>query len=176
MLKKHIWELERPDIETYRKLDKISVVLVLDNIRSLNNIGSLFRTADAFLIEEIMLCGISATPPSIEIHKTALGAEDSVKWSYFGDTKDAVSYLRESRYTICSLEQVNGSVALEKYIPKPDGKYALIVGNEVNGVDQGVVDQSDVCLEIPQFGTKHSLNVSVSAAIAMWHFFKAIKL
>lgn len=176
MEKKKIWELGRPDVDTYRSTAKLPLVLVVDNVRSLNNIGSLFRTADAFLIERIILCGISATPPSVEIHKTALGAEDSVAWEYFVDTREAVKSLQETGFTVCALEQVKGSVPLQDYRPQPDRKYAIIVGNEVDGVLQDVVNAADVCLEIPQFGTKHSLNVSVSAAISMWHFFKSLHL
>lgn len=174
MQKKKIWELERVDIDTYRATRKLPLVLVVDNVRSLNNIGSLFRTADAFLVERICLCGISATPPSVEIHKTALGAEDSVAWSYHSTTPDAINALKTEGFTICTLEQVKGSVGLQDYAVKDGGKYAIVIGNEVDGVDQAVVDASDVCLEIPQFGTKHSLNVSVSAAIAMWHFFNQL--
>ena len=175
MEKKRIWELGRVGIEEYRQVEKLSLVLVVDNVRSLNNIGSLFRTADAFLVEEILLCGISATPPSVEIHKTALGAEDSVAWRYFSSTADAVADLSRRGYTVCCLEQVKGSVALNDYSPDATGRYAIVVGNEVDGVMQEVVDMSNVCLEIPQFGTKHSLNVSVSAAIALWHFFNILK-
>lgn len=176
MDKKKIWELGRPGLEEYRKTEKLKLCLVVDNVRSLNNIGSLFRTADAFLVECIYLCGISSTPPSIEIHKTALGAEDSVEWKYFRDTVEAVSELKESGYKICALEQVKGSTELQNFQVDPTGSYAVVIGNEVEGVGQEVVDKSDVCLEIPQFGTKHSLNVSVSAALALWHFFKGMKL
>lgn len=171
MEKKRIWELGRPGIEEYRRKEKLRLCLVVDNVRSLNNIGSLFRTADAFLIERIYLCGISSTPPSVEIHKTALGAEDSVEWGYFDDTLKAVRELKSKDYTLCSLEQVKGSVELQGFRVDPSGKYAIVVGNEVEGVGQDIVDASDICLEIPQEGTKHSLNVSVSAALAMWHFF-----
>lgn len=171
MEKKSIWDLNRDDVATYRAKDKLPMVIVLDNIRSLNNIGSIFRTADAFLVEEVMLCGITACPPSPEIHKTALGAEDSVKWSYHASTLDAVAELHRRGYTLCCLEQVKGSVKLESYHPGRTQGYAIVVGHEVNGVAQEVVDAADVALEIPQHGTKHSLNVSVSAAIAMWHFY-----
>lgn len=176
MDKKKIWELGRPGLEEYRETDKLKLCLVVDNVRSLNNIGSLFRTADAFLVECIYLCGISSTPPSIEIHKTALGAEDSVEWKYFRNTVEAVSELKESGYKICALEQVKGSTELQNFEVDPAGSYAVVIGNEVEGVGQEVVDKSDVCLEIPQFGTKHSLNVSVSAALALWHFFTEMKL
>lgn len=175
MEKKRIWELGRDSVEAYRGKAKLPLVLVLDNVRSLNNIGAMFRTADAFLVERIVLCGISSPPPSPEIHKTALGAEDTVAWSYFPSTLDAVAALRADGYTICTLEQVKGSVSLPDYTADPAGRYALVVGNEVDGVDQRVVDASDVALEIPQHGTKHSLNVSVSAALSLWHFFLQLK-
>ncbi len=171
MDKKRIWELGRDNAETYREKKKLPVVLVVDNVRSLNNIGAMFRTADAFLVEQVVLCGISSTPPSPEIHKTALGAEDTVRWSYYHDTMEAIDTLRANGYRICCLEQVKGSIELQKFKVSNAEKYAIIVGNEVDGVDQLVVDASDVALEIPQYGTKHSLNVSVSAALSLWHFF-----
>lgn len=175
MEKKTIWDLGRPTVDQYRSRPKLPLVLVADNIRSLNNIGSLFRTSDAFLVERILLCGISATPPSAEIHKTALGAEDSVGWTYYEHTSDALAALRAEGYTICCLEQVKGSIPLDEYRPEPRGRYAVIVGHEVDGVSQEAVDGSDLCLEIPQHGTKHSLNVSVSAALALWQFFIALR-
>lgn len=171
MEKKRIWELGRDSVETYRGKRKLPVVLVVDNVRSLNNIGAMFRTADAFLVERMALCGISSPPPSPEIHKTALGAEETVAWEYYADTTDAVAKLRADGYTICCLEQVKGSIALQDFKVSDSEKYAIVVGNEVDGVDQRVVDASDVALEIPQYGTKHSLNVSVSAALSLWHFF-----
>lgn len=171
MEKKHIWELGRDSIETYRKKRKLPLVLVVDNVRSLNNIGAMFRTADAFLVERIVLCGISSPPPSPEIHKTALGAEETVEWVYYPETIDAVEVLRTSGYRICCLEQVKGSIELQNFNVSDTEKYAIVVGNEIDGVDQHVVDASDVALEIPQYGTKHSLNVSVSAALSLWHFF-----
>lgn len=171
MEKKRIWELGRDSVETYRGKRKLPVVLVVDNVRSLNNIGAMFRTADAFLVERMALCGISSPPPSPEIHKTALGAEETVAWEYYADTTDAVAKLRADGYTICCLEQVKGSIALQEFKVSDTEKYAIVVGNEVDGVDQRVVDASDVALEIPQYGTKHSLNVSVSAALSLWHFF-----
>ncbi|MBD5347019.1 MAG: RNA methyltransferase [Bacteroides sp.] len=174
MEKKTIWDLGRPSVEQYRSRPKLPLALIADNIRSLNNIGSLFRTSDAFLVDRIALCGISACPPSPEIHKTALGAEDSVAWAHFDNVKDAIAALRADGYTICCLEQVKGSISLDRFKPDPDGKYAVIVGHEVDGVSQDAVDSSDVCLEIPQYGTKHSLNVSVSAALALWHIFSAL--
>ncbi len=174
MKKKTIWELERDSVDQYKVKSKLPIVVVLDNIRSLNNVGAIFRTSDAFLVEKIILCGITATPPSPEIHKTALGAEESVDWVFYENTIDAVAHLKESGYTICCLEQVKGSVELQEFQVKQGESYAIILGNEVAGVDQQVVDQADYCLEIPQCGTKHSLNVSVSAGIAIWHFFDSL--
>ena len=165
----------RDSVEEFKRKRKIPLVVVLDNVRSLNNIGSVFRTSDAFRIEQLCLCGITATPPSAEIHKTALGAEDSVEWRYFTDTMDAVADLKSRGYTVCALEQVNGSVTLDHFVPERDKRYAIIAGHEVNGVDQHVVDMADYCLEIPQEGTKHSLNVAVSTAIAIWHFYLALR-
>lgn len=171
MEKKTIWDLNRISVEEFRESDKISLTVVLDNVRSLNNIGSIFRTCDGFAVERLILCGISQTPPSPEIHKTALGAEDSVSWQYFASTLDAVDRLRREGYVICALEQVKGSVSLESLSVDPAKKYAFIAGNEVDGVDQRVVDACDLCIEIPQQGTKHSLNVAVSTAITIWEFF-----
>lgn len=171
MKKKTIWDLHRDTAEEYRQREKLPIVVVLDNIRSLNNVGAIFRTSDAFLVEKLMLCGITATPPSQEIHKTALGAEDSVAWEYFASTMDAVDNLKKKGYCVCTLEQVDGSVMLQDFDVEQGKKYAIVVGNEVKGVEQCVVDHSDYCIEIPQYGTKHSLNVSVSAGLAIWHFF-----
>lgn len=171
MEKKTIWDLARVGVEEYRSQPKIPLAIVLDNIRSLNNIGSIFRTSDAFAVERILLCGITACPPSAEIHKTALGAEDSVRWSYFDSTADCVRELKTRGYMVCCLEQVKGSVSLRDFRPAAGEKYALVLGHEVNGVAQEVVDMCDLCIEIPQLGTKHSLNVSVSGGIAIWHFF-----
>ncbi|MDE7154980.1 MAG: TrmH family RNA methyltransferase, partial [Muribaculaceae bacterium] len=140
--------------------------------RSLNNIGSIFRTSDAFGVVKICLCGITATPPSPEIHKTALGAEDSVEWEYFDSTDKALAALRAEGYIICALEQAVDSVALQDFKVEAGSKYAIVAGHEVNGVDQAIVDSSDFCIEIPQVGTKHSLNVSVSTGVALWHFFE----
>ncbi len=175
MEKKTIWDLGRPSVDQYRSRPKLPIALIADNIRSLNNIGSLFRTADAFLVDHIALCGITACPPSAEIHKTALGAEDSVGWAYYPTTLDAIAALRERGFTILCLEQVKGSVALDAFSPDPEGRYAVIVGHEVEGVSQEAVDAADMCLEIPQYGTKHSLNVSVSAALALWTLFTALR-
>lgn len=171
MHKKTIWDLNRDDIDTFRNKDKMPLALIADNIRSLNNVGSLLRTADGLALECVCLCGITATPPSPEIHKTALGAEDSVDWRHYPDTLEAMADLRRRGYTLCCLEQVEGSIMLDQWHPDPDGRYAIIVGNEVDGVAQQVVDAADLCLEIPQYGTKHSLNVSISAAIALWQTF-----
>ncbi len=175
MEKKTIWEMGRDSVEEFKRKRKIPLVVVLDNVRSLNNIGSVFRTSDAFRIAQLCLCGITATPPSAEIHKTALGAEDSVEWRYFTDTMDAVADLKSRGYTVCALEQVNGSVPLDGFCPEPSGRYAVIAGHEVNGVAQEVVDAADLCLEIPQEGTKHSLNVAVSTALAIWHFYLSLR-
>lgn len=176
MKKKTMVELKRISAQEYKSADKTKVAVVLDNVRSEMNVGSVFRTADAFLVEKIFLCGITAVPPMPEIHKTALGAEDSVEWEYFDTTADAVRQLRSKGYKICSIEQVNGSVSIEQFAVGADEKYALIFGNEVKGVDQQVVDASDYCIEIPQFGTKHSLNIANTAAIVMWNFFEKMKL
>jgi len=168
MEKKTILDLNRDSVEEYRNKVKLPIALVLDNVRSLNNIGSMFRTADGFGIERVCLCGISATPPSVEIHKTALGAEDSVEWKYYPSTAAAIGELRGNGWTICVLEQVKGSVPLGDFVPSYGARYAVVVGHEVEGVDPEIVNSADVCLEIPQYGTKHSLNVSVSAAIALY--------
>lgn len=161
-------ELGRIGKDEYVKQPESGVVLVLDNVRSVHNIGSAFRSGDAFKVDRVFLCGICATPPSAAMHKTALGAEDSVPWEYVSDTMDAVRKLRSQGYTIVSVEQTVNSVSLENFSRKPGGKYALIFGNEVDGVRQDVVDASDFALEIPQWGTKHSLNVSVSVGVVLW--------
>ena len=176
MEKKSILDLDRLSTEQYQQVDKLPFVVVLDNVRSLNNIGSVFRTSDAFLVEEIYLCGITATPPHPDIHKTALGAEDSVKWSYYQDTTEAVDKLHSLGYTVYSIEQVKNSISLENLVLDRDQKYAVVLGNEVKGVQQEVVDKCDGCIEIPQFGTKHSLNVSVTAGLVIWDFFKQLHL
>lgn len=165
-------EMGRVSPDEYKELPQIGVVVVLDNIRSAHNVGSAFRTCDSFKIDKLWLCGICAVPPSAEIHKSALGAEDSVPWEHSDSTLDVVSHLRSVGYEIVSVEQTVNSVSLEKFSPEfAEGKkYALIFGNEVDGVDQAVVDASDMTLEIPQFGTKHSLNVSVSVGVVLWHF------
>lgn len=165
-------EMGRVSPDEYKELPQIGVVVVLDNIRSAHNVGSAFRSCDSFKIDKLWLCGICAVPPSAEIHKSALGAEDSVPWEHSDSTLDVVSHLRSVGYEIVSVEQTVNSVSLEKFSPEfAEGKkYALIFGNEVDGVDQAVVDASDMSLEIPQFGTKHSLNVSVSVGVILWHF------
>lgn len=173
MQKKKITEMGRLTVAEFQKAPKLPLTVVLDNVRSLNNIGSIFRTSDAFAVERIILCGICATPPSSEIHKTALGAEDSVKWEYYHTTAEALDRLQEQGYTVCCLEQVHGSISLEQFAPDfAATRYALVAGHEVDGVDPAIVDRCHHCLEIPQAGTKHSLNVSVSTAIAIWHFFE----
>ena len=163
-------ELGRVSAVEYRELPDSGLVVVLDNVRSAHNVGSVFRTSDSFKIDKVFLCGICAVPPSAEIHKSALGAEDSVQWEHFDDTLDAVRRLKEDGYTVVCAEQTVGSVMLDGFVPEQGRKYAVVFGNEVSGVRQDVVDAADFCLEIPQFGTKHSLNVSVSAGVILWHF------
>ena len=175
MRKLTVEELCRMTVEEFRQSQKLALVVVLDNVRSLHNVGSVFRTADAFRLEAIHLCGITATPPSAEIHKTALGAEDTVEWQYFADTLDSVRSLKEAGYEVLAVEQVEGSRMLGNFTPDPTRRYALVMGNEVMGVRQDVVDACDGAVEIPQYGMKHSLNVSVSAGIVMWEFAKALQ-
>ena len=165
-------ELHRIGVEEYKRVEKLPVTVVLDNVRSEMNVGSVFRTADAFLIERICLCGFTPQPPKAEIHKTALGAEDSVAWQHFPTALDAVRELKGEGYTICAIEQVHDSVSLERFNVGRGEKVAIVLGNEVKGVAQEVVDASDVCVEIPQAGTKHSLNISCCAAIVMWQIFQ----
>lgn len=172
--KKTIADMGRDTVAAFRAKQKMPLCVVLDNVRSLNNIGSVFRTADAFCLDSVVLCGICATPPSAAIHKTALGAEESVAWRYYDTTAGAVSALRADGWTICCLEQVHGSVPLCDFRPAPGQKIAIVSGNEVVGVDPAVVAGADVWLEIPQSGTKHSLNVAVSTAIALWHCYAAM--
>ena len=172
-LKNH--ELNRINVEDFKKASKIPIIVVLDNIRSLNNIGSVFRTADAFMIEAIYLCGITAKPPHKDIHKTALGATDSVDWQYFETTKEAVENLKKNNASIISIEQVEDAIPLQDFQVNPKQKYALVFGNEVKGVQQDIVNQSDYCIEIPQFGTKHSLNISVSTGVVLWEFVNKMK-
>ena len=166
-------ELERLSAEEYKSGPDIGMVVILDNIRSAHNVGSAFRTCDSFKADKLWLCGICATPPSAEIRKTALGAEESVPWEYSGSTLDVVNKLKSEGYTVVSVEQTVNSVSLEKFNPATGServKYAFIFGNEVDGVSQEVVDASDFSLEIPQFGTKHSLNVSVAIGVVLWQF------
>lgn len=163
-------ELGRISSDEYKKLPESGIVVVLDNIRSAHNVGSAFRTADSFKADRMILCGISAVPPSAEIHKSALGAEDSVEWVHFDSTLDAVAALKAEGYTVISVEQTVNSVKLNDFKPLPGNRYALVFGNEVDGVQQEVVDASDYSLEVPQWGTKHSLNVSVTVGVILWHF------
>ena len=163
-------ELGRVSAQEYKELPESGVVVVLDNVRSAHNVGSAFRTADSFKADKVWLCGICAVPPSAEIHKSALGAEDSVAWEYVGDTAEAIMCLKKEGYVIVSIEQTVKSVMLDTFRPEKGRKYALVFGNEVSGVDQRIVDASDFSLEVPQFGTKHSLNVSVTVGVILWHF------
>ena len=167
-------ELGRVTAEEYRNLPDSGIEIILDNIRSAHNVGSVFRSADSFKADKVWLCGICATPPSAEIHKSALGAEFSVEWGYEKDTLSLVKRLKEEGYTVLSVEQTVNSVMLDKFKPETGRKYALVFGNEVDGVQQEVVDASDGVLEIPQYGTKHSLNISVSAGIVLWHIASAL--
>ena len=176
MRKLHVAEMRRLTVNQFHEADKLPLVVVLDNVRSLHNVGSVFRTCDAFRVSRLILCGITSKPPASEIHKTALGAEDSVEWEYYSDTLQTVISLREQGYTLIALEQCEGSIMLDSQsslssIPSP---IALILGNEVHGVSQDVIDKCQLCLEIPQSGTKHSLNVSVAAGIAIYHFYSLL--
>ncbi|MGD2034520.1 MAG: RNA methyltransferase [Bacteroidales bacterium] len=166
-------ELNRISTGEFKTVPKIPLVLVLDNIRSMNNIGSVFRSADAFLVEAIFLCGITATPPHKDIHKTALGATESVEWKYYGTTGEAIEVLRKKGYKIGAIEQTEGSILLGDYTFQADSKYALIFGHEVRGVQQKVIDLCDFAIEVPQYGTKHSLNISVCAGIVIWEFYRS---
>lgn len=172
MKKLTILEMGRMNAEEFKQSQKMPLIVVLDDVRSMYNVGSVFRTSDAFRVEAIYLCGITACPPHTEIHKTALGAEDTVEWKHFGNTMDAVESLKTDGYYIISIEQCEGSTMLQSMQVEPGKKYAVILGNEVKGVKQEVVDASDGCLEIPQFGTKHSLNVSTTAGMVIWEFAK----
>lgn len=167
-------EMQRLTVEEFHEAEKLPLVVVLDDVRSMHNVGSVFRTGDAFRIEAVYLCGITSTPPSTEIHKTALGAEDSVSWRYFPNALEAVESLRADGYEIYAVEQAHGSTMLQDFTPIINKRYAVVLGNEVKGVHQEVIDASDGCLEIPQFGTKHSMNVSVTAGIIIWHFAKSL--
>lgn len=170
MHKLKITEMNRLNVEEFKQAEKLPLVVILDDVRSLHNVGSVFRSSDAFLVQSIYLCGITATPPQPDIHKTALGAEDTVSWKYFKNTLDAVKELQAEGYIVYATEQVEESIKLQDLQLDTTKKYAIIMGNEVKGVKQEVVDHSDGCIEIPQFGTKHSLNVSVTAGIVIWEF------
>ena len=167
-------EMNRLSVDEFKQAEKLPLVVVLDDVRSMHNVGSVFRTGDAFRIEAVYLCGITSTPPMNEIHKTALGAEDSVKWNYYPTALEAVEALKSDGYEVYSIEQAHGSTMLHDFTPIYNKKYAVVLGNEVRGVHQEVIDASDGCLEIPQFGTKHSMNVSVTAGIVIWHFAQMI--
>lgn len=173
--KKNILELTRCSLEQYRSMEKLPLCVMADNVRSMHNVGSLFRTSDAFAVKEIILGGISGCPPHPEISKTALGAEESVAWCHVDDSLAGTLQLQKEGWRVCCLEQTHNSVPLQCWHPQEGEKYLLVVGNEVEGVDQRIVDCCDVVLEIPQEGTKHSLNVAASAAIAIWHFYEALK-
>lgn len=173
--KKNILELTRMDAEECRTASKLPIILMLDSIRSLNNVGSLLRTSDAFMIKEVIFCGITGIPPHPEIHKTALGAEESVNWRYEESCMDELHKLKADGWKICVLEQTHNSVMLQDFCPVKGERYVLICGNEVHGVDQKIVDAADIILEIPQCGAKHSLNVSVSTGIALWTLFSHLK-
>ena len=168
-------ELGRITVDAFKTLEKTPIIVVLDNIRSLNNIGSVFRTSDAFLIEKIYLCGICATPPNKEIHKTALGATESVAWEYAKDTLALVEKLKAEDIEVLAVEQAENSTKLNMFYPKKNQKYAIVMGNEVKGVQQEVVNAADSCLEIPQLGTKHSLNISVTTGIVLWDLFQKMQ-
>lgn len=168
-------ELNRIDVDGFKKAEKITLTVILDNVRSLNNIGSIFRTCDAFRIEELLLCGITATPPHAEIHKTALGAQDSVAWRYFNETLDAVNELKGKGYTLLAIEQAENSTMLDTLTLNKGERYAIVLGHEVHGVAQDVIDAAHGCIEIPQYGTKHSLNISVAGGIVIWTLHNQLK-
>ncbi|MFQ3180753.1 MAG: 23S rRNA (guanosine2251-2'-O)-methyltransferase [Polaribacter sp.] len=167
-------ELGRISVDEFKTTQKTPLIVVLDNVRSLNNIGSVFRTSDAFLIEKIYLCGICATPPNKDIHKTALGATESVEWEYVEDTLSLIEKLKSDNVTILAIEQAENSTKLNTFYPDKNKKYAIVMGNEVKGVQQQVVNAADFCIEIPQLGTKHSLNISVTTGIVLWDLFSKI--
>lgn len=169
-------ELGRKSVNEYKKAAKSPIIIVLDNVRSMNNIGSVFRTADAFLVKAVHLCGITAKPPHKDIQKTALGATESVPWKYYETTIETIKELKDNGYIIISVEQAEEAIPLGDFVIKKDGKYAVIFGHEVRGVAQEIVDLSDYCIEIPQFGTKHSFNISVSAGIVLWELFRKIRI
>jgi len=169
-------ELGRVGIEDFKKQDKLPITVILDNVRSMHNIGSIFRTSDGFAIEKIYLCGITAQPPHREIEKTALGATQSIEWVYSSGISEIILQLKAAQYTVIAIEQAQNSVMLNDFRPKTSEKYALIFGNEVNGVSEDAMKLIDTCIEIPQFGTKHSFNIVVSAGIVLWDFFAKLKL
>ncbi|WP_342645135.1 RNA methyltransferase [Mucilaginibacter sp. CSA2-8R] len=176
MRKLKLDELNRVSVDEFKEQEKLPIAIVLDNVRSMHNVGSIFRTGDGFAVEQICLCGITGQPPHREIEKTALGATQSVNWTHHADTASAVDQLREDGYIIIAVEQAENSTMLHEYQPLPQQKFALIFGNEVNGVADDVMAKIDTCLEIPQFGTKHSFNIVVSAGIVLWDFFAKLKL
>lgn len=176
MQKLKLDELNRVSVEEFKQQEKLPLVVVLDNVRSMHNVGSVFRTSDGFSIEKIYLCGITAQPPHREIEKTALGATQSVAWLHVENTVDAVTQLRNEGYRILAIEQAKDSTMLHTFVPDPGHKYALIFGNEVNGVSDEVMAVIDECIEIPQFGTKHSFNIVISAGIVLWDFFAKLRL
>jgi tRNA G18 (ribose-2'-O)-methylase SpoU len=169
-------ELSRLSIDEFKNSSKTPVIVILDNIRSAHNVGSVFRTCDAFLIDKIILCGITAIPPNKEIRKTALGSSESVDWRYYKNTEEVIMKLKKKDYQIIAVEQANKSIKLESFRPENEKRYAIIFGNEIKGISQKIIDNSDSVIEIPQFGTKHSLNVSVSAGIVIWDIFSKISL
>ncbi|MBP3713863.1 MAG: RNA methyltransferase [Phocaeicola sp.] len=175
MRKLKVTELNRMTVDEFKKAERLHLIVVLDEVRSLYNVGSVFRSSDAFCIDKLYLCGITATPPHPEIHKTALGAEDSVDWIYKKSTMDAINELHDNGYVVLAIEQVEGSTMLQNFMPEKDKAYAIVFGNEVKGVQQQVVDACDGCIEIPQYGTKHSLNVSVTAGIVLWEISKKMR-
>lgn len=168
-------ELNRISVEEFKEAEKLPLVIVLDNVRSMNNVGSVFRTSDAFVVEKIYLCGITPKPPHREINKTALGATETVQWEYTPTTQEAIIDLKQKGYKIYSIEQATNSVKLNEFVPVKNSKIAIVMGNEVDGVDQEIINLSDSVIEIPQYGTKHSLNISVTTGIVVWHLFNCIK-
>jgi 23S rRNA (guanosine2251-2'-O)-methyltransferase len=169
-------ELERKSVSEFKNAEKTPVVIVLDNVRSALNVGSIFRTADAFLIEAIYLCGITAQPPNRDIQKTALGATETIAWKYFGNTKDAVTGLKSNNYKIIAAEQTSSSILLDKYIPQPNEKIAIVFGNEISGIDQEIINSADHAIEIPQAGMKHSLNIAVCVGIVVWEIYRKLRV
>ena len=175
MRKLRVTEMNRLTVDEFKAADKLPLIVVLDDVRSMYNVGSVLRSCDAFRVEEVLLCGITACPPHPEIHKTALGAEDSVSWRHYGSAMEAVAELKSRGVRVMAVEQCEGSTMLNEFTPEEGRRYAVVLGNEVKGVHQEVVDACDGCLEIPQFGTKHSLNVSVTAGIVVWKFCETVR-